>query len=53
MARNGLSPEQAQARIDSQMPLAEKVSRADWVIDNADDLPTLFCQVDAALQHAP
>jgi dephospho-CoA kinase len=53
MARNGLSPEQAQARIDSQMPLAEKVSRADWVIDNADDLPTLFRQVDAALQHAP
>jgi dephospho-CoA kinase len=53
MARNGLSPEQAQARIDSQMPLAEKVSRADLVIDNADDLPTLFRQVDAALQHAP
>ena len=53
MARNGLSPEQAQARIDSQMPLAEKVSRADWVIDNADDLPTLFRQVDAALHHAP
>ena len=53
MARNGLSPEQAQARIDSQMPLAEKVSRADWVIDNAGDLPALFRQVDAALQHAP
>ena len=53
IARNGLSPEQAQARIDSQMPLAEKVSRADLVIDNAGDLPALFRQVDAALQHAP
>ncbi|HZG38355.1 MAG TPA: dephospho-CoA kinase [Nodosilinea sp.] len=51
MARNGLSPEQANARIQSQMPLAEKVSRADVVIDNAGNLSELFCQVDEALQN--
>lgn len=53
IARNGLSLDQANARIDSQMPLTEKVSRADLVIDNAGDLPALFRQVDAALQNAP
>ena len=34
MARNHLSQQAAQARIDSQMPLAQKVARADVVIDN-------------------
>jgi dephospho-CoA kinase len=53
MARNGLSLDQANARIESQMPLAEKVTRADVVINNAEDLPALFRQVDAALQNAP
>ena len=33
-ARNHLSQQAAQARIDSQMPLAQKVARADVVIDN-------------------
>jgi dephospho-CoA kinase len=53
MARNGLSTDQANARIQSQMSLAEKVARADVAIDNAADLPTLFLQVDEALKHAP
>jgi dephospho-CoA kinase len=53
MARNRLSAEQAEARIQSQMPLAEKVARADVVIDNSADLPTLFGRVDQALQHCP
>ena len=35
MARDGLTAQQAQARIDSQMPLAEKLQRADRAIDNA------------------
>ena len=35
MARDGLTAPQAQARIDSQMPLAEKLRRADRAIDNA------------------
>ena len=34
MARNHLSQQAAHARIDSQMPLAQKVARADVVIDN-------------------
>ncbi|TVQ07450.1 MAG: dephospho-CoA kinase [Leptolyngbya sp. DLM2.Bin27] len=51
MQRSGLSVEQADARIQSQMPLAEKVALADVVIDNAADLPTLFGLVDQALQR--
>jgi dephospho-CoA kinase len=34
MARDGLSPAAAQARIAAQLPLADKVARADFVIDN-------------------
>ncbi|WOD39542.1 dephospho-CoA kinase [Nodosilinea sp. E11] len=51
MARNGLSLEQANARIQSQMPLAEKVQRADVAIENSADVATLFRQVDQALQQ--
>ncbi|PSR17613.1 dephospho-CoA kinase [filamentous cyanobacterium CCP3] len=51
MERNGLTLEQANARIYSQMPLAAKVARADVIIDNSADLPTLFSQVDEALQN--
>lgn len=51
--RSGLSAEQADARIHSQMPLSEKVARADVVIDNSADLPALFRCVDEALQHFP
>ena len=35
MARDGLTAQQAQARIDSQMPLSEKLARADRAIDNS------------------
>ena len=35
MARDGLTAQQAQARIDSQMPLSEKLARADRTIDNS------------------
>ncbi|BDZ30716.1 dephospho-CoA kinase [Lactiplantibacillus sp. WILCCON 0030] len=38
MARNQLSAEAARARIASQMPLAEKVQRADVVIDNGENV---------------
>ncbi len=34
MARNGLSRASAQRRLAAQMPLRDKVERADWVIDN-------------------
>jgi len=38
MARNNLSAEAARARIASQLPLAEKVKRADVVIDNGENV---------------
>lgn len=38
MADRGLSREEAVARIHTQMPLAEKVQRADFVIENGGDL---------------
>ena len=34
IARDGLNEEEARRRVRAQMPLAEKVARADWVIDN-------------------
>ena len=45
-ARDGLTPEQARARIASQMPLEEKRQRATWVIENAGSLLDLETQVD-------
>lgn len=37
MARDGLSVSEAEARIDAQMPLEDKVARADFIIDNCGD----------------
>jgi dephospho-CoA kinase len=53
MARNGLTLPQAEARIQSQMPLADKAAKADVVLDNGTDLASLFRQIDQALQHRP
>ena len=36
LGRGGLTKEEAQARIDSQMPIAEKTRYADFVIDNSE-----------------
>jgi dephospho-CoA kinase len=41
MARDGLSEADAEARIDAQLPLAEKVAAADYVIENDGDLALL------------
>jgi len=38
MARNHLSQADAQARMASQLPLVEKVKRADFVIDNGENV---------------
>lgn len=43
--------EQIHARIDSQMPIEEKLRRADVVIDNNSTLESLFQQIDHALIH--
>lgn len=42
----GMTPEDAQARIDAQLPLAEKVAVATHVIDNDGDLDQLQPQVE-------
>lgn len=49
MQRNNLTLEQAQARIHSQMPITEKVARADIVLDNNSTKEVLLKQVDLAL----
>lgn len=53
MQRNNLTLEQAQARIKSQMPIAEKAKLADVVLDNTSTPQVLFSQVDAALAKVP
>ncbi|NJN72512.1 MAG: dephospho-CoA kinase [Limnothrix sp. RL_2_0] len=50
--RNQLSFDQAQDRIQSQMPLREKIKVADVVLDNSSDLATLQQQVDQALKRS-
>ncbi|MEQ9552658.1 MAG: dephospho-CoA kinase [Coleofasciculus sp. G3-WIS-01] len=49
--RDRLSVAQAQSRLDSQLPLAEKVARADVVLDNSYTRDSLLQQVDRALGH--
>ncbi len=51
MQRNHLTQQAAQARIDSQMPLAQKCDRADIVLDNSGTIEALYTQVDRALQR--
>lgn len=46
MARNGYSPEEAQARIDAQLPLEEKKKVATWIIDNAGTVEETRRQVE-------
>jgi len=49
MRRNNLTLEQAQARIISQMPITEKIARADVVLDNSSTLEVLLKQIDTAI----
>ncbi|MEQ9237285.1 MAG: dephospho-CoA kinase [Coleofasciculus sp. E2-BRE-01] len=49
--RDRLSLEQAQSRLNSQLPLAEKVARADVVLDNSSTRDSLLQQVDRALMR--
>lgn len=48
-----LSADEARARDAAQLPLAEKVARADFVVDNEGDLTRLAAQIDSlwALLH--
>ena len=46
VARDGLTPDEARARIAAQAPLADKLAVATWVIDNDGDLDALRAAVD-------
>lgn len=46
MARDGLSGEDADARLGSQLPLAKKLEVADWVIDNSGSIDDLRRQTE-------
>jgi dephospho-CoA kinase len=47
--RDGLSEEAAETRMAAQLPLSEKIARADYVIDNDGPVEELPPQVDALL----
>jgi dephospho-CoA kinase len=47
LARDGLDPAAAAARIASQFPLAEKLAVADWVVENDDTYEDLQARTDA------
>jgi len=49
--RNHLSKEQALARINSQLHIEAKASRADIVLDNTSNLEILLKQIDAAISY--
>jgi dephospho-CoA kinase len=51
MSRNSLTLEQAQARINSQIPLAEKTALADVVLDNSKTWEILLEQIDLVLMN--
>lgn len=53
MERDQLSLEQAQARINNQLPLEEKIARADVVLDNSSTLEALLQQVDQFMMNNP
>lgn len=48
--RDQLTPEEAARRVDAQLPLADKVAVADYVIDNNGSLADTFAQVDVTFQ---
>ena len=50
MQRDGLSKAEAQARLQSQWPLARKRDRADRVIDNGGELNDLVSAVNHCVQ---
>lgn len=51
MKRNHFSLEEAQARLASQMPLAEKIGRASHLLDNNGDLALLLKQIDDYIER--
>jgi dephospho-CoA kinase len=52
MMRDGITHEEAQARVAAQLPLEEKVRRADRVIDNTRSLQETIAQTEALYRQA-
>jgi dephospho-CoA kinase len=53
MQRNNFTESEAMARINNQIPLTEKINKADIVLDNnSEDLDNLYQQIDRALIKA-
>lgn len=48
--RDGLSPDEARARIAAQAPLADKIAVATWVIENHGDQQALAREVDRVVK---
>jgi dephospho-CoA kinase len=44
--RNGMTKAQAEARVDAQLPLSQKIAHATWVIDNGGTLENTRQQVE-------
>jgi dephospho-CoA kinase len=58
LERDGLTPEEASARIAAQAPLADKLAAATWVIENTGDLAALEHEVERVVaeieaKHGP
>jgi dephospho-CoA kinase len=51
LCRNNLTLEEAQRRINSQIPLTEKLPQADVVINNQGDLQKLYVQIDRIMSR--
>jgi dephospho-CoA kinase len=51
MQRNNLTKEEAQGRIDAQMPLSEKEKLADFIVDNSGTIANTLTQVDKVIQN--
>ncbi|MCI1985716.1 MAG: dephospho-CoA kinase [Lactobacillus sp.] len=51
MARDGLDAAAARQRINAQMPLAEKIAKADFLLDNSQGPTVRQQQVDALIAH--
>lgn len=52
MMRDGITHEEAEARVAAQLPLEEKVRRADRVIDNTRSLQETIAQTEALYRQA-
>lgn len=52
MTRDRVDRSLAELRIDSQMPLAIKIARSDFHLDNSTDLVNLYRQIDLLIQVA-